>query len=64
MGRVREGHRMKIYFEQIPDDVDFRDYPEGGICFGERRPERDPVTFKVMLPPRRNLIYPRRLQIT
>ena len=50
---------MEIYFDQIPEDVDIGDYPEDTVIIWEhRRLQRDPVTFKLIRPPKRPLIYP------
>lgn len=50
---------MKIFFDQIPEGVDMSEYPEGTIfVLDDSRPKRDPVTFEVIRPEKRPLIYP------
>lgn len=51
---------MKIYFDQIPEEVDISDYPEGTVfVLDDSKPKRDPVTFELIRPPKRPLIYPK-----
>jgi len=50
---------MEIYFGQIPEGYDIDDYPEDTVFLWDlSRVKRDPVTFKVIFPPPRPLIYP------
>ena len=50
---------MKLYFEQIPAGADVSDYPPDTIfIFYEHPRKRDPVTFQLIRPPKRELIYP------
>lgn len=50
---------MRVYFEQIPAGADFGDYPPDTIfIFYEHPRKRDPVTFQLIRPPKRELIYP------
>ena len=50
---------MQIYFDQIPDGYSPQDYPENTtFVLDDALPERDPVTFKLIRPPKRPLIYP------
>ena len=53
--------KIRIYFDQIPEDegIDTQDYPEyTSFILDDSRPKRDPVTFKLIRPPRRTKIYP------
>lgn len=50
---------MKLYFEQIPAGAVISDYPPDTIfILDDSRPKRDPVTFQLICPPKRELIYP------
>ena len=50
---------MKLYFGQIPAGADVSDYPPDTIfILDDIRPKRDPVTFQLIRPPKRELIYP------
>lgn len=51
---------MKIYLEQIPEGVALEDYPKGTefVCIDDSRPERDPVTHRLIPREKRPLIYP------
>lgn len=50
---------MKLYFGQIPAGADVSDYPPDTIfIFYEHPRKRDPVTFQLIRPPKRELIYP------
>lgn len=50
---------MKLYFEQIPAGADVGDYPPDTLfVLDDVRPKRDPVTFQLLRPPKRELIYP------
>ena len=52
---------ISIYFEQIPADegIDTGDYPEyTSFILDDSRPKRDPVTFQLIRPKRRTIIYP------
>lgn len=50
---------MKIYIDQVPEDVSFSDYPPGTVfIWDDSPPKRDPGTFKLIRPKRRKLIYP------
>jgi hypothetical protein len=50
---------MKIYMDQIPEDVAMDEYPAGTeFVFDEPVRQRDPVTHKLMPRERRPLIYP------
>ena len=50
---------MKLYFGQIPAGADVSDYPPDTIfVLDDSRPKRDPVTFQLIRPPKRELIYP------
>lgn len=50
---------MEIYFDQIPEGYSPQDYPAGTIfVLDDTRPKRDPVTFKVIRPEKRPLVYP------
>jgi hypothetical protein len=50
---------MRIYFEQIPAGADAGDYPPDTIfIFYEHPRKRDPVTFQLIRPPKKKLIYP------
>lgn len=50
---------MRIYFDQIPEGYSTQDYPENvRFVLDDTRPERDPVTFEIIRPPKRPLIYP------
>lgn len=51
---------MKLYFEQIPAGAVVSDYPPDTIfILDDSRPKRDPVTFQLICPPKRELIYPK-----
>lgn len=50
---------MELYFGQIPAGADVSDYPRDTIfIFYEHPRKRDPVTFQLIRPPKRELIYP------
>lgn len=50
---------MKIYMEQVPEDVSFSDYPPGTVfVFDEPIRQRDPVTHELIPRKKRPLIYP------
>ena len=50
---------MELYFGQIPAGADVSDYPPDTIfIFYEHPRKRDPVTFQLIRPPKRELIYP------
>ena len=50
---------MKLYFEQIPAGAVVSDYPPDTIfILDDSRPKRDPVTFQLIRPPKKKLIYP------
>ena len=50
---------MKLYFGQIPAGAVVSDYPPDTIfIFYEHPRKRDPVTFQLVRPPKRELIYP------
>ena len=50
---------MRIYFEQIPAGAVVSDYPPDTIfILDDSRPKRNPVTFQLIRPPKRELIYP------
>ena len=50
---------MKLYFGQIPAGADVSDYPPDTIfILDDIRPKRDPVTFQLIRPPKKKLIYP------
>ena len=51
---------MKIYFDQIPEDVDVSEYPEGTeFVLDDSKPKMDPVTLEPIRPEKRPLIYPK-----
>lgn len=50
---------MKIYIDQVPEEVAFEDYPAGTeFVFDEQPLRRDPITHKLIPRERRPLIYP------
>ena len=50
---------MELYFGQIPAGADVSDYPPDTIfILDDSCPKRDPVTFRLIRPPKRELIYP------
>lgn len=50
---------MKIYTDQIPEGIGCEEYPEGTeFILDDTRPQRDPVSFQLIRPPKRPLIYP------
>ncbi|HBI64259.1 MAG TPA: hypothetical protein DDX51_03980 [Clostridiales bacterium] len=50
---------MRIYLDQVPEEVDFGDYPPGTeFVLDDSRPKRDPVTYRLIQKPKRPLIYP------
>lgn len=51
---------MKIYLDQIPEGFSPSDYPDDTefICIDDSRFERDPITFKLNPPQKRELVYP------
>lgn len=50
---------MKLYFEQIPAGAVVSDYPPDTIfILDDIRPRRDPATFQLIRPPKRELICP------
>ncbi len=54
---------MKIYFDQVPEDVSFDDYPPDTEFIWDDSPlKRDPETFKLIRPKKRKLIYPEDLK--
>lgn len=54
---------MKIYMDQVPEDVSFEDYPAGTeFVFDEPPIQRDPVTFELIPRKKRSLIYPSDIQ--
>lgn len=54
---------MRIYFDQVPEDVSFDDYPpDTEFIWDDRPPQRDPETFELIFPKRRKLIYPEDLK--
>lgn len=51
--------RMRIYFEQIPEEASFKDYPPGTVFVHDDTPlKRDPETFCLIPWKRRPLVYP------
>lgn len=56
---------MRIYLEQVPEEVDFDDYPPDTEFILDDAPlKRDPVTFKLIPRESRPLIYPEDLNKT
>ncbi len=56
---------MRIYLEQVPEEVDFDDYPPDTEFILDDAPlKRDPVTFQLIPRERRPLIYPEDLKKT
>ena len=50
---------MRIYLDQIPEGLSTQDYPEETeFILDDTRPERDPVTLKLIPRAKRELIYP------
>ena len=50
---------MELYFEQIPENVDFSEYPPDTLfVLDDSRPPRDPITFKRILPPPKPIVTP------
>lgn len=50
---------MKIYFDQIPEGVDIRDYPSDTVfVLDDSKPKRDPVTYRLIRGPERPMLYP------
>ena len=60
MGRVKEGDKVRIYMDQVPEEVSFEDYPAGTeFVFDESPIRRYPVTHKLIPREKRPLIYPK-----
>ena len=54
---------MKIYIDQVPEEVSFSDYPPGTEFIFEEAPlQRDPVTHLLIPREQRPLIYPSDIQ--
>jgi len=50
---------MRVYFDQIPKGYSIQDYPKDTkFVLDDSKPKRDPVTFKLIPPKKRPLIYP------
>ena len=50
---------MKLYLDQIPKGYSMLDYPDDTIfVMDDTRLKRDPVTFQLIPPEKRPLIYP------
>lgn len=54
-----ERKAMRVYFDQIPEGYSTQDYPENTqFVLDDSKPKRDPVTFQLLPPEKRPLIYP------
>lgn len=59
MGIIGGGVSVDIYIDQVPEECEWEAYPPDTLfVHDDSRPKRDPVTFQLIRPERRPLIYP------